>query len=215
MFPSVAGNRIDWSFGLIASFVLSVCVLLFCWCNVPGYLSGSPLLACDVFFTFFVLDTKKDNKKKIKSARPGHSDGAATNTASRKDRDWLLLPYSFVALLCMVVSAFVILLFGLLQPKYRLVVSELWFTSFACLLFVFFFFVGVMCLDIQWAASLLACDVFFTFFVLDRKKDNKKKIKAATNTASRKDRDWLLLPYSFVGLLCMVVSAFVILLFGL
>jgi hypothetical protein len=63
-----------------------------------------------------------------------------------------LLPYSFVALLCMVVSAFVILLFGLLQPKYRLVVSELWFTSFACLLFVFFF-AGVMCLSIQVEAS--------------------------------------------------------------
>jgi hypothetical protein len=96
---------------------------------VKNECSGRSLLVnCCFFFTFFVLDTKKDNKKKssppgqaIRTGPPGrsHSDGAATNTASRKDQDWLLLPYSFVELLCMVVSALVILLLGLLYPNHK------------------------------------------------------------------------------------------------
>jgi hypothetical protein len=58
----------------------------------------------------FLSWTQKKITKKVK---------AATNTASRKDRDWRLLPHSFVVLLCIVNSAFVILLLDLLRLKYK------------------------------------------------------------------------------------------------
>ena len=60
------------------------------------------LFACNLFFTFFVLDTKKVTKK---------SQGSNEYSP--------LLPYSFVELLCIVVSAFVMLLLGLLQLDYK------------------------------------------------------------------------------------------------
>ncbi|CAN5334936.1 hypothetical protein BH11BAC5_BH11BAC5_29840 [soil metagenome] len=53
-------------------------------------------------FTFFVLDTKKVTKK-----------SQVSNEYSP------LLPDSFVELLCIVISAFVILLLDLLQLKYK------------------------------------------------------------------------------------------------